>query len=81
MGLLATVVNTHELLMTVAAAFVSALAVALAASVGIWGVTKYIDFHQDGRAVLSVLALGLGVIGLLAMITIMALGIFLMVAA
>lgn len=73
-------VNVNDLLMTVAAAFVSALAVALVASLGIWGGTKYVDFSQEGRTLPAIFALGVGVLGLLATIGVIVLGIALMVA-
>lgn len=80
MGLLATVVNLTELWETVLAAFVSSLAVAIVASLGIWGSTKYVDYSQEGRGVSAVLALGVGVFGLLAMVAIIAFGLHVMIA-
>ncbi len=80
MGTLATVINTTDLWQTVAAAFVGAMAISLTASIGIWGGAKYEDFNQDGRNVSAVLALGVGVFGLVATVGIIVLGIFLMVS-
>ena len=57
-----------------------AMAVSLSASLGIWGGTRYVDLSQEGRGVIGGFALLVGVIGLLANIAIIALGIFLMVS-
>lgn len=78
--MLAAVVNTQDLLWTVIAAFVSSLAVALVASLGIWGLTKYADFNLEGQGLRAGLALGVGVFGVAATLGIIALGIFMMVA-
>jgi len=75
----ASVVNTTDLFETVAAAFVASLAIALVSSLGIWGGTKYVDYSQEGRGVTALLALGVGVFGLLATVGIIGLGIALMV--
>lgn len=80
MELLASVVNSEELLDTVVAAFVASMMVALVSSLGIWGGTKYVDLSQEGRSVVALLALGVGVFGLLATIGIIGVGIYLMVA-
>lgn len=80
MGLVATVINLTDLWQTVAAAFVGAMTISLTASVAIWGGAKYEDFNQDGRNVSAVLALGVGLFGLLATVGIIALGIYLMVS-
>ena len=80
MELLTTVVNTKELLDTIAAAFVASLTVAIVSSLGIWGGTKYVDFSQEGRGVSAALALGVGIFGLMATLAIIVLGIYLMVA-
>ena len=80
MDLLGSVVNSKDLLETVVSAFVAALAVALVSSLGIWGITKYADYSQEGRGISALLALGVGVFGLLATVGIIVLGIALMVA-
>ena len=80
MDLIASVVNVKELWETIAAAFVASLAVALVASLGIWGATKYVDFSQEGRGITAGLALGVGVLGLLATMAIIAFGLFMMVS-
>ncbi len=77
---LAELVNVDDLLMTVAAAFVASMAVALVASLGIWGATRYVDLSQEGRGVSAALALCVGIFGLLAMIAVIVLGIVLMVS-
>lgn len=80
MGLVASVVNVGDLLMTVVSAFIASLTVALVASVGIWGATKYVDLSQEGRGFTALLCLGIGIFGLLATLGIIVLGIYLMVA-
>jgi len=80
MDVLASVVNVDDLWQTVAAAFVGAMAVSFVASLGIWGGARYVDLSQEGRMVSASLALLVGVLGLVAMIAIIALGIYLMVA-
>jgi len=80
MDLIASVVNWKELGDTVIAAFVGAMAVALVASLGIWGMTRYVDLHQEGRTASAGLALAVGGLGLLATIGIIVLGIYLMVS-
>lgn len=80
MDLLASVINFAELGETVLAAFVASMAVAFVASLGIWGATKYVDFSQEGRGIAAVLALGVGVLGLLATTGIIAFGLVLMVS-
>jgi hypothetical protein len=80
MGLFASVVNTTDLFETVVAAFVASLAIALVSSLGIWGGTKYVDYSQEGRGVTALLALSVGIFGLLATLGIIGLGIALMVA-
>lgn len=81
MDTLASVVNVTELWQTVAAAFVASLAVAIVASVGIWGATKYVDYSQEGRGVTAAMALGVGVFGLAATVAIIVFGLWVMVSA
>jgi hypothetical protein len=78
--LLGSVVSWKELGDTVFYAFIGAMAVSLAASLGIWGATKYVDFSQEGRLFTAGMALAVGAFGLLATIGIIGLGIYLMVS-
>ena len=80
MAALAIIVDSGDLLMTIAASFVAGLGVALVSSLGIWGAAKYVDFRQEGRMVTAGMALGVGMFGLLATIGIIVLGIYLMIA-
>lgn len=80
MALLATVVDSGDLLMTIAASFVAGLSVALVSSLGIWGATRYVDLSQEGRGVTAALALAVGLFGFLATIGIIVLGVLLMVS-
>lgn len=81
MDTLASVVNLTELWETVVAAFVASLAVAIVASIGIWGATKYVDYSQEGRGVTAAMALGVGVFGLAATVAIIVFGLWVMVSA
>ncbi len=76
----AVLVDSGDLLKTVVASFVAGLGVALVSSLAIWGGAKYVDYHQEGRGAAAVLALGVGILGLLATLAIIVLGIALMVA-
>lgn len=80
MEVFAVVVDLEDLFDTVVAAFVASMAVAFVASLGIWGVTKYVDLGQDGRMVSAALALGVGAFGFLATLAIIALGLYLMIS-
>ncbi len=78
--MIAVVVAIDDLLMSVAASIVAALAVTIVVSVAIWGVTKYVDFHQEGRETAAMAALGIGAVGLVLTVGIVVTGIALMVA-
>lgn len=80
MPALAVVIDTGDLLMTIAASFVAGLGVALVSSLGIWGAARYVDLSQEGRTVPAVLALCVGTLGLLSMIAMIGFGIYLMIA-
>lgn len=80
MSVLASIVNGTELLETVAASFVAAMAVTVSASIGIWGGARYEDLNQEGRSVAALMALGVGVLGLALTLGIIVLGIYLMVS-
>lgn len=80
MALLAAIVDSGDLLMTIAASFVAGLGIALVASLGIWGGARYVDLSQEGRTVSAAFALAVGAFGLLATVVIIILGIGLMVA-
>mgnify|MGYP001232343087 CR=1 FL=1 len=80
MGILAVLIDSGDLLMTIAASFVAGLGVALVSSLSIWGGAKYVDYSQEGRTMVAAMALGVGVLGLLATVGIIVLGIYLMVA-
>ena len=67
MDLIGSVVNTGDLLRTIGASFIAALAVAFVASVGIWGGTKYEDYNQVGR--IGVATVGIIVLGIFLMVS------------
>lgn len=63
--MMATVVETKELIETVVASVVAGVGVTAVFSVAIWGGARFVDFNRDGRpvaaaaaAAVSVLALG-----------------------
>lgn len=76
----AIIVSLDDLLMSIAASVVAGIAVAVVVSVAIWGTTKYVDFHDEGRQVAAVGALTAGVFGLVLTVAIVVTGIGLMVA-
>jgi len=78
--MLAVLVAVDDLLMSVAASVVAAVAVTVVVSLAIWGTTKYVDFHQEGRQGAAVAALGVGGLGLVLTVAIIATGIVMMVA-
>lgn len=80
MSLVAQIVDTGDVLMTIGASFAAGLSVALVSSLGIWGGAKYVDYSQDGRGVAAALSLAVGILGLLATVGIIVFGIVLMVS-
>lgn len=78
--MLSVVVAIDDLLMSVVASIVAALAVTIALSLAIWGATKYVDFHGEGRETAAAMALGVGGLGLLLTAVIVVAGLALMIA-
>ncbi len=73
-------VSIDDLLMSVAASVVAAIAVTIVVSLAIWGTTKYVDYHGEGRETAAAMALGVGGLGLVLTVAIVITGIALMVA-
>lgn len=80
METVAVIVDSGDLLRTIVASIVAGLSVAIVASVGIWGGTKYVDLSQEGRTLPAAMALAVGALGLLATLAIIVLGLVLMVS-
>lgn len=78
--MLSIVVALDDLLMSVVASAVAAIAVTIVVSIGIWGATKYVDYHQEGRMAAAWSSLFVGGLGLLLTVAIIIAGIGLMVA-
>ncbi len=80
MGLLAVVVDSGDLLMTIGASFVAGLGIAFISSLGIWGGARYVDLNQEGRTAAALFSLAVGALGLVGTVGLIAFGIYLMVA-
>lgn len=76
----AVIVAIDDLLMSIVASVVAGLAVAVVVSVAIWGTTRYVDYHDEGRQGVAVAALVIGILGLVLTAAIIIAGIGLMVA-
>jgi hypothetical protein len=77
-AMLATVVETKELLQTVASSFVAGVGITTAFAILIFGVTRSADMVRDERPLLATAAGGLAVIALLAVVASIVLGIVVM---
>lgn len=62
--MMATIVETKELLETVIASLVAGVGVTAIFSVAIWGGARFVDFSRDGRPVAAAAAVALGVLAL-----------------
>jgi hypothetical protein len=76
--MLATVVETKELLDTVLASLVAGVGVTAVFAILIFGVTRSADMLRDDRPVLAVAAGGLAVIALLVVVSAIVIGIVVM---
>lgn len=77
--MLAVIVSTDDLLMSIAASIVAGIAVTVVVSVAIWGAARYVDFHDEGRQGSALAALFIGILGLILTVVIVVVGIGLMV--
>jgi hypothetical protein len=75
---IATIVETRELLDTVIYATVAALGLILVYSLAIWGLTRYADLSRDGRPIAAGAAATVAALGLLASIGAVVFGIVVM---
>ncbi|MFL5907710.1 MAG: hypothetical protein ACJ75Z_08960 [Solirubrobacterales bacterium] len=78
--MIATVVETKDLLQTVAASVVAGVGVTAAFAILVFGVTRSADMVRDERPMLATAAGGLAVIALLVVIAAIVLGIVVMTA-
>lgn len=74
------IVALDELLMSVAASVIAGIAVTVVVSAAIWGTTRYVDYHEEGRQTAALAALITGILGLILTAAIIVTGIGLMVA-
>lgn len=77
--MIAIIVDLDELLFSVAAAIVAGIAVTVVVSMAIWGTTRYVDYHDEGRGRAAIGALAVGIVALLLTAVIVLGGILLMV--
>ena len=76
--MIATVVDTKELLETVAYSSIAGVGITLIFSLGIYGSTRLADFSRDGRRLEASLAGALAVIAVVATIALLVIGIVVM---
>jgi hypothetical protein len=76
--MLATVVETKELLQTVVASLVAGVGISTAFAILIFGVTRSADMMRDERPILATVAGGLAALALLAVVGSIVLGIVVM---
>ena len=76
--MIATVIETKELLETVLYASVSGIGLTLVFSLGIYGSTRFADFSRDGRTLEAAAAAILAVVAVLASLAMIVIGIVVM---
>jgi uncharacterized membrane protein YidH (DUF202 family) len=76
--LIATVVETKELLQTIAASLVAGVGITTAFAILIFGATRSADMMRDERPLLATAAGGLAVVALVVVIALIVLGIVVM---
>jgi hypothetical protein len=62
--MMATIVETKELVETVIASLVAGVGVTAVFSVAIWGGARFVDFSRDGRPVAAAAAVAVSVLAL-----------------
>ncbi len=73
--MIATVVETKELLQTIAASLVAGVGITTAFAILIFGATRFADMVRDERPLLATAAGGLAVVALVVVIALIVLGI------
>lgn len=76
----AIIVALDDLLMSIAASVIAGIAVTVVVSIAIWGMARYVDFHDADRQVAAMAALVTGIAGFVLTLAIVVTGIGLMVA-
>ena len=76
--MLATVIETKELLETIAASLIAGVGVTVAFSIAILGATRFADLSRDERSVAAFAAAALSVIALLACLAAVVFGVIVM---
>jgi hypothetical protein len=76
--LLATVVDTEALWRTAVAALVAGIGTTLVFSIAIFGAARFIEANRDGRTVEAAMFATLGVVGLLATVAAVVVGVIVM---
>ena len=78
---IAAVVDVNQLLQAIVASIIGAIPVTIVVCLAIWGAAKYADYNQAGRGTAAAGALTVSIFGLVATFAIIALTIYLMIAA
>jgi hypothetical protein len=78
--MLATIVETEDLLMTVIASVVAGVGVTAVFSVAIWGGARFADLSRDGRPLAAGAAAAVGILALVATMAAVVFGIVVMTA-
>jgi len=76
--MMATIVETKELIETVIASLVAGVGVTAVFSVAIWGGARFVDFSRDGRPVAAAAAVAVSVFALGATLAAVVFGIVVM---
>jgi hypothetical protein len=76
---MAVIVETSELLQTVAASVVAGIGVTVVFSVAIWGAARFVDLSRSERPVAAAAAAGVGIAGLAATLGAVVVGLVVMV--
>jgi lysylphosphatidylglycerol synthetase-like protein (DUF2156 family) len=76
--MMATIVETKELIETVIASVVAGVGVTAVFSMAIWGGARFVDFSRDGRPVAAAAAVAVSVLALGATLAAVAFGIVVM---
>jgi hypothetical protein len=76
---MAVIVETSELLQTVAASVVAGIGVTVVFSVAIWGAARFVDLSRSERPAAAAAAAGVGIAGLAATLGAVVVGLVVMV--
>jgi hypothetical protein len=76
--MLATVVHTEELLLTIAAAAVAGVGITVIFSVAIWGAARFVDLSSSERPVAAAGAAAVGILALALTLATVAVGLLVM---